>query len=541
MPAGDTRVLFEDREILVLHRPGPSDHTLVTFADLTFRPAGDRFWGRDAAEKLGCDAIGFVAKRENWYPVVSVRAAAPLVRAALKPRSIAYGYSMGAYAALKHGAFLGVTGALAVAPQASISPADVPSDARFHRFHRPGLHAEMRIAAEDLPPFAAVLADPYDPTDWPHAAMLAAAGPVHLLRAPLAGHAAIWLLAGADALAEILEPALAGDIAAMRRVLKARRAQSGHWFRMMGRAAYRHGHARLAGTLWDRAAALGVPAPVIGAERIEAMADRAQRLVETGRKPEAAATCRALLEQSPAAAVAVGRAAHMLLAAAAPAEAEAAFRHARRLGAATDLEIGLSLALAAQGRTAEALEVARTAHAARPADVDLASHYGHLLIAAGRAHRQDAERVFRAVLARQAGCGMALHGLAVVLADRGDKVQAKAMAQRAVTRLPGHADSLALLGRLVLADGEAARAERLFRRLQRGFPGRADAWLGLADALDAQGRRMDAIGALRRGLALMPGEATIAQRLRALTRPPGLRARVKAGLRSLLGRVRPGQ
>lgn len=541
MPGADTRVLFEDREILVLHRPGPSDHTLVTFADLTFRPAGDHFWGREAAEKLGRDAIGFVAKRENWYPVGSVRAAAPLVRAALKPRSIAYGYSMGAYAALKHGALLGVSGALAVAPQASISPAEVPSDDRFHRFHRPGLHAEMRIVAEDLAPFAAVLADPYDPTDWPHAAMVAAAGPVHLLRAPLAGHAAIWLLAGSDALAEILEPALAGDIAAMRALLKGRRAQSGHWFRMMGRAALRHGHARLAATLWDRAAALRVPAPVLAAERVEAMADRAQRLVEAGRKPEAATICRALLDEAPGAAVAVARAAHVLLAAAPPAEAEAAFRHARKLGAAPDLEIGLSLALAAQDRMAEALDVAHAAYSARPADADLASHYGHLLIAAGRAHRQDAERVFRAVLVRQAGCGMALYGLAVVLADRGETAQATAVAQRAATRLPGHADSLALLARLLLSGGEAARAERLFRRLQRGFPGRADAWLGLADALEAQGRRTDALGALRRGSALMPGEAAIAARLRALTRPAGLRARVRAGLRSLFGRVLPGQ
>jgi len=538
MAPAQTRVLYEDREMLVLHRPAASDHTLVTFADLTFRPARHAFWGRDAAEKLGRDAVGFVAKRENWYPLGSMRAAAPHVRAVLKPRSIAYGYSMGAYGALKHGALLGVTGALAVAPQASIAPADVPADTRFHRFHRPALHGAMRIAAADLAPFAVVLADPYDPLDWAQATMVSAVGPVHLLRAPLAGHAAIWLLAGSEALAEFLEPALAGDVGAMRAVLKARRARSGHWFRIMGRAAYRHGHARLAETLWDRAAALDVAAPVIAAERAEALADRAQHLVAAGRGPEAAEACRRLLAVAPSAAVPVARAAHLLLAAGPPAEAEAAFRRARTLRGAADLEIGLSLALAAQGRPAEALEVARAAHAADPADADIAAHYGHLLNAAGRAQRPEAERVFRAALARQPGSGMALYGLAVVLADRGDRAQAMTMAQRAMARLPGHADSLALLARLALAGGEGPRAERLFRRLQRDFPDRGDAWLGLADALDAQGRRGEAVGALRRGLARRPGDAAIAARLRALTAPPGLRVRLGARLRGLLARVR---
>jgi tetratricopeptide (TPR) repeat protein len=541
MPPPDTRVLFEDREILVLHRPGRSDHTLVTFADLTFRPAGHAFWGRDAAEKLGQDAIGFVAKRENWYPVVSVRAAAPRVRAALKPRSIAYGYSMGAYGALKHGALLGVTSALAVAPQASIAPAEVPRDTRFHGFHRPGLHQEMRIAAADLAPVATVLADPYDALDWQHATMIAAAGPAQLLRAPLAGHAAIWLLAGSDALAEMLEPALAGDIAAMRAVLRGRRSRSGHWFRIMGRAALRRGHPRLAETLWDRAGALGIAAPVIAAERADAMADRAQCLAEAGRLPEAAAVSRALIAAAPGAAVPVGRAAHLLLAAAPPAEAEDAFRRALALRpAAADLEIGLSLALAAQGRPREALEAARAAHAANPADVALATHYAHLLNAAGRAQRPEAERIFRAIVARQPGAGLALYGLAGVVADRGDLAQALALALRAVARLPGHAESLALLARLALRVGQVPRAERLFRRLQRDFPARPEAWLGLADALEAQGRRGEAVGALRRGLARLPGDAALQARLRALTAPPSLPARLAARLRGMLGRRGPG-
>lgn len=539
MPRPGARTLFEDREILVLHCPGAPGQTLVTFADLTFRPHGGAFWGRETAEKLGMDAIGFVAKRENWYPAASVAAAAAAVRAVLQPRSLAYGYSMGAYGALKHGARLGIGSAIAVAPQVSIAPGDVPRDNRFHRFFRPGLHRQMRIQPGDLAPFAAVLADPYDPVDWAHARMAAAAGPVHLLRAPHAGHAAIWLLTGSEALAEVLDPALSADIDGLRAVLRDRRARSGHWFRLMGRAAARLGHADCAETLWARAEALGIPPSTIVAERAGAMADRAHRQVGLGRVTEAIETCRALARQAPDAAVPIGRSAHVLLAAGAPAEAESAFRRALSMpGAAGDLHVGLSLALAGQGRRTEALAAAREGHAARPRDAEVATHYAHMLAGAGRQHLAEAERIFRAVLDRQPGAGLALFGLGHVLHEKGQRGEALLFAQRAVARLPGHHDALNLLARMVLQGGEATRAEQLFRRLQAEWPARPEPYGGLAQALMAQDRRTEAIGALRRGLAAVPGDATLEAALRRLTRRPTPIEKLVTRLRGVFGRPR---
>ncbi|MBR0679990.1 tetratricopeptide repeat protein [Roseomonas eburnea] len=539
MPPAKTRVLFEDREILVLHRPGASDWTLVTFADLTFRPSGAAFWARGAAEKLDLDAIGFVAKRENWYPAASVERAAPAVHAALKPRSIAYGYSMGAYGALKHGRCLGLAGAIAVAPQVSVSPADVPWDTRFHRLHQPSLHQGMIVTAADLAPFVAVLADPYDGLDWRHARMAAATGRAHLLRAPMTGHGAIWLLAGSRALEEILAPALAHDIAGMRAVLRARRARSGHWFRLMGRAAARHGHDRLSETLWQRAAELGMPAALIEVERAEAMADRAYRLVEAGRPAEAVAQCRRLVAIENRPAGSIGRAGHVLLKAGVPAEAEAAFRLALRDRSATpDLHIGLSLALGQQGRGREAIEVARAAHAALPRDAEIATHLGHLLIGAGGDHQAEAEAAFRSVLARQPASGQALYGMSVLTAGRGDLPKARLLAQRAVFRMPGNQDALAWLAELQLRLGDATRAARLFRGVVQSDPSRASAHAGLSEALTALGRREEAVAAVRRGLAALPDDPMLRARLRALTGPRSVPARLAARLlRSLLPRL----
>ncbi len=527
-------MIFRDREILVIHQPGPSAHSLVTFSDLTFRPNRTAFWGQEAATKLGLDTVGVVAKRENWFPRASMEAAAAAVRQVLKPRAVTYGYSMGAHGALKHAALLGAESTIAVAPQASIAPGEVPWDERFHRFHRPPLHRGMLIDRPDLAPFTAVIADPYDTVDWRHAQLAARAGRVHLLRAPMSGHAVIWLLAGTETLEAMIAAALAGDATAMRAVLRDRRAQSGQWFRLMARAAFGRGHARLADALWVRAGELGVPPAVVRYERADALADRALRLIALGRPAEAAQACRALAALSPGAGHRIGRAAHLLLAAGAAADAEATFRQALDLRPqAADLHLGLSLSLVAQGRAPEALAAAATGHAAVPEDIDLASHYGHLLNAAGPDRQADAEAVFRGVLARDALAGQALFGLSTVLAARGARPRPRAGEPRRGAPA-GPCPGAGLAGATAAARRAGGAGERMFRRLLHTEPGLSQRCRLGGRAGGARPARR-AIAALRHGLAQLPGDPALAERLRAdLTAP---RARARAGI---LGRRRRG-
>jgi tetratricopeptide (TPR) repeat protein len=533
------RVIFRDREIVVVHQPGASAYSLVTFSDLTFRPEGRSFWGEEVATKLGLDTVGVVARRENWFPRASMQAAAAAIRAVLKPQAVTYGYSMGAHGALKHAALLGAASTIAVTPQASIAPADVPWDERFHGFHRMPLHRDMRVSAADVAPFTAVIADPYHELDWRNARMAASATGTHLLRAPLSGHAAIWLLAATETLEAMLAAALAGDAAAMHAVLRQRRAQSGQWFRLMARAAFGRGHARLAENLWTRAGELGVSPAVLRYERAEALADRALRLIALGRVEDAAQACRTLAALSPQAAPRVGRAAHLLLSAGAAAEAEATFRRAIELRpAGADLHLGLSLSMAMQGRAADALAAAAQGHAAAPGDIDLGSHYGHLLNAAGPGRQADAEAIFRAVLAQDPRAGQALFGLSTVLAARGAVAEALVLAHRAAARLPGRPDVQEWHPRMLLRAGRAMQAERIFRRLAHADASRPAAHLGWADALVALDRRGEAIAALRRGLASLPGDPALAARLRELTAPATrLRAGIVDRLRGLFARA----
>lgn len=536
MPRAEARILFEDRQIRVVHQAAASDFSLVTFSDFTYRPQGSEFWGRETAEKLGIDAVGFIAKRENWFPVASVEAAAPAVRAVLKPRSVTYGYSMGGYGALKHAARLGAQGCLAVAPQVTIAPGATPWDARFHRFHRPALHAGMAVSAEDLAPFVAVLADPHDPVDWRHAELLAALGPVHLMRMPMLGHAAIWMLAGSAPLGAALGHVFAGDAAALRAELRARRRQSGHWYRLMGRAAFRRGHDRLAERLWDRGREAGMPEATIGAERADALGDRIAALIRSGRRKDAVAACARLEGLDPQAPGPVARAAHLRLAAGAAEEAEAAFRRALALKPdGADLHLGLSLSLSTQGRAAEALEAARAGLATAPDDVELATHLGHLLNAGTPAEREEAEGVFRAALARHPASGRALLGLSSVLARQGKREKALSLAHRAASRLPGDLDALAWLARLLLANGKADRAERLFRRVLRRAPRRPEGYLGLAEAMRATGRRAEALAMIDSGLARLPDEPSLTALRTAMTGRPSWPRRMLRRLHRVFG------
>lgn len=507
------RILYEDREIRVVHRAAESDVTLITFSDLTFRRPRLDFWGREVVETLSIDAVGVVAKRENWFPQASIEAAAAAVRPVLKPQAVAYGYSMGAYGAVKHGARLGAQAVLSVCPQVSIAPSDTPWDARFHSYHFPAMHRDMRVVAADLAPFTAVIADPYDPIDWGHASHIAALGQVHLVRTPFMGHAAIWLITGSGALGDALVPILAADAVALRAELRRRRGLSGHWFRLMGRSAYRRGNERLAEALWARGQVIGMPGATLAAERADALGERIETLIKRGQRGKAVIACRTLESLAPRAPGLVGRTAHLLLLAGADTESEAAFQRALALRPdGADLHLGLSIALGNQGRIADAVDAARTGHAAAPHESELATHFGHLLNAGSPADRAEAEVVFRAVLARHPSNGRALIGLSNVLAARGELHKAVPLARRAVTRMPGNAGALAWLGRLLLNTGKVERAERLFRRVTRIAPRWADGHVGLADTMRATGRQAEAIAVIDRALARIPGDPALVAR-----------------------------
>ncbi|MEO3473177.1 hypothetical protein AAFN86_15010 [Roseomonas sp. CAU 1739] len=282
-----SRVVFEDDEIQLVHRPGGSDFTLVTFAALTHRPDGTWIWAQEPIAKLDLEAIGFVAKRENWYPAASMQAAAETMRRLLKPRAIGYGFSMGGYAVLKYGRILGLTHGLAVSPQVSIDPAEVPQDRRFHKFHDATLHAGMRIAPGDSPPVSFVAADPYWMPDAAHLAWTTSEAGATPIRLPFLKHAVMTRFKSSSTLGRLCDLVLAGDGRAIRDVLRHQRGSSVEACLQLARSVEAHGHPTIASALFARATALGASEPRIRIARARGKRDRLFTLLRAKRQEEA--------------------------------------------------------------------------------------------------------------------------------------------------------------------------------------------------------------------------------------------------------------
>lgn len=136
----------------VLHCAGRDDLLLVTFNDMTTLANGRRFWGQAMAEKYGLSAVGVVTARPSWFPESFMAEAIPAVREIARrfDRVVVYGYSMGAYAALKYAAAVGADHVLAFSPQYSIDPAVTAAhDRRYAAHFDPAQRGGLPITAAD--------------------------------------------------------------------------------------------------------------------------------------------------------------------------------------------------------------------------------------------------------------------------------------------------------------------------------------------------------------------------------------------------------
>lgn len=381
------RIVFEDEEIRVVHRPGGTPYSLLTFAALAHRPNDTWIWAGPPVDKLGIEALGVIARRENWYPAASMQAAAPAIRALLRPRAIGYGYSMGGYAVLKYGRLLGLTHGFAVSPQTSIDPAEVPDDRRFHRYHDPALHAGMAVTADGVPPLAFVAGDPTWPADGGHLRAAAALPGVAVIPLPFMKHAAIDRFTSSRELAAVLELVLAGDAGALRAHLRQGRSRSAELHLWLARSAEARGHGRLAAPVWARALDLGARPEKVAGARALALRERLIDLFRLRRVPEARHFVDAVIDGQGDCAICLERLGRLLLLRRMPVKASTCFR--RAIEAAPRMapaHLGLLQALRLCASPPVVVQRARAAALAslmgRPADVAAVLALDHEPVAA---------------------------------------------------------------------------------------------------------------------------------------------------------------
>ncbi|WP_010217908.1 hypothetical protein [Sphingomonas sp. PAMC 26621] len=208
------------------------DRWVITFDHYNIGQGHDREgFGESFLRASGISAIHILGRGNDWYQYSDVFEAAAVVRTATASaqRRVAYGSSMGGYAALRLAEAVGADAVFALSPQWSIDPAIAPWENRWgqdaHRIRwLSALNGPLRCSAESL-----LVYDPHQAHDRRHAAHIAAEVSVQLLPVPYCQHPATTFLAEIGLLGAILSDMIHErfDARTMAGEIRARRSRSG--------------------------------------------------------------------------------------------------------------------------------------------------------------------------------------------------------------------------------------------------------------------------------------------------------------------------
>lgn len=234
--------LFRSGNLLVKAARRPGEDCIVTFDSYTDDPKLDRpAFGEEAFAQAGLPAIHVVNRRNSWYQELEWREMVAAIAAATAPyrRVLAYGSSMGGYAALRFGKMIGATSALAISPQYSMQRDRTGFDTRWAKTvnrirWRPELAGPLPA---DLP--AVIVYDPAHAFDRHHVELIAHEMPVRRIALPFSGHPSGTYLGECGLLRPLALGVLAGetDFTGLLRVARDHRRNSTSYFIALARTA----------------------------------------------------------------------------------------------------------------------------------------------------------------------------------------------------------------------------------------------------------------------------------------------------------------
>lgn len=224
--------LFRSKDVVVRRVPAEdSDRWVVTFDHYGIGHGFERpGFGEAYFKAQGISAIHVMGRGDDWYQYADMDAALATVRAATRgaARVVAYGSSMGGFAALRFADAAGATDVLALSPQYSIDPKVAVQERRWSQDFR-----RIRWRADASGPIACsaravVVYDPVSPDHW-HSERIAQDIHCHLIRLPYTAHPVTTYLSDAGLLGPLLAGLLEGglDPRAFRRAARQRRSSNG--------------------------------------------------------------------------------------------------------------------------------------------------------------------------------------------------------------------------------------------------------------------------------------------------------------------------
>jgi lysophospholipase L1-like esterase/Flp pilus assembly protein TadD len=210
-------IVFDSDHLQVIYRPSDPEKDpgflFITFNAIATTADDRTFFGEPIAKYCGCASLGFVSKRPNWFPASHMA----LARVAIQKyfgysERVVYGYSMGAYGALKFAKLLGATTVIAFCPQSSIDPRDTREfDPHYNHYYVPSLNGDMRIAPEDQSGKSYIFFDNRYKVDLIHTRIIAAAINPILMTVPYTRHETLRCFTGRRLFAQLISLCRAGD------------------------------------------------------------------------------------------------------------------------------------------------------------------------------------------------------------------------------------------------------------------------------------------------------------------------------------------
>lgn len=199
------RIVFDGQDLRVVVQPAPSDAVIVCFNWGKFPLDGDHFYADALMHNLRLSAVGIVSKRPHWYVCEEWPQALAAAQEAMAGHTlrVGYGFSMGAYAALKHSRALGLDRVLAFSPQWSVDPEEAPWDARKDWAYAPSMRG-MGVRAPDRAGRAYLFVDPGFALDRQHAEAVLPAGDNVFVSMRHCGHDTIKMLIGRESMGHVL-------------------------------------------------------------------------------------------------------------------------------------------------------------------------------------------------------------------------------------------------------------------------------------------------------------------------------------------------
>ena len=239
MPRCNFNELFRSADFLVKHAHRHASICVVTFDSY----ADDRSLERDAfaeefLEARGLSAIHIVNAANRWYQEPALEQVFAILRPTLAAytRVVLYGSSMGGYAALRFADRLRGNLVIAISPQYTLAPQEVPFDPRWKKPARRVRWRKDLLLPLPPGPTSVVIYDPAHILDRRHVDLIAQDRPIVRVAVPYSGHPSGTYLAEGGLIVPLIM-GLIGDTPDIDAILTAarrlRRQTPGYWMAHM--------------------------------------------------------------------------------------------------------------------------------------------------------------------------------------------------------------------------------------------------------------------------------------------------------------------